>query len=106
MLNINESMWRDSATTTSSMTKPTTNAWALDRIGQNPAVTNGPPQTNKPPGGPPPSAVAEAASAGPSPGGFKFVFSEPTGAVLFGGPPQKIGGLEDAMERLSMVSGH
>ena len=102
MLNYNESMWRDSATSTSSMAKPTANAWALERIGQNPAVTNGQPQANKPPGGPPPPSAAEATGVPPG-GSFKFVFSEDA-AVLFGGPPQKIGGLEDAMERLSMVS--
>ena len=96
MLNINESMWRDSATT-ASMAKP--NAWgnpdmALTRRGQfnssenleNPSATT-------------PVPASEAAR-------LKFMFTPEDMAetVLFSGGAPKIGGLEGAMERLSMVS--
>ena len=108
MININE-MWRETSTVTG-MSKPTgTNAWALDRMGQNPTVAS--PQVNpnsKPTGQPHEAAVAPAANPAANPRGFNLVFNEPgsvPGSVLFGGPPvQKMGGLEDAMERLNMVS--
>ena len=102
MLNINESMWRDSATT-ASMAKP--NAWgnpdmAITRRAQfnssenleNPTATT-------------PSASASASEASAR---LKFMFPTPEDmaeTVLFSGGAPKMGhGLEDAMERLSMVS--
>lgn len=101
MLNINESMWRDSATT-ASMAKP--NAWgnpdmAITRRAQfnssenleNPTATT-------------PSATASASEASAR---IKFMFTPEDMAetVLFSGGAPKMGhGLEDAMERLSMVS--
>lgn len=118
MLNINESMWRDSASAAASMTKgPPTNAWGTtdmalqSRRSQFSSGGGGNVSNNENPGaaintngG---SSNNAASSAANESGRLKFMFSpeDMTETVLFGGPPsQKIGGLEDAMERLSMVS--
>ena len=105
MLNINESMWRDSATTTTMAKTP--NAWGTSNDMTIPRNgVSGPPTS----GGPP--VVGAGGSEGPGgPGGpaggghLKFMFSpeDMTESVLFGGPSQKIAGLEVAMERLNMV---
>ena len=101
MLNINESMWRDSATT-ASMAKP--NAWGNPDMGS--ALTrrsagqfNSSENLENPSATTPVPAASEAAR-------LKFMFTPEDMAetVLFSGGASKIGGLEDAMERLSMVS--
>ena len=121
MLNINESMWRDSATTTTMAKTPnawgTSNDMAIPRRNQfstansnnvdpgsnpGPAInTNGVtgPASSGPPG------VGPGGPGGPAGERLKFMFSadDMTESVLFGGPTQKIAGLEDAMDRLNMV---
>lgn len=99
MLNINESMWRDQST------KPSSNAWGTAGDMSLPPRRS---QFNESPNAVTSNGVVPPASApsGPNPNAdqarLKFMFSpeEMTEAVLFA--PQKIG-LEDAMERLSMV---
>lgn len=113
MLNINESMWRDSASG-ASMTKAGTNAWGTTDMAlqsRRSQFSSGSSSSNNETGsgvnsngG---SVSGNNAVAGSDPR-LKFMFSpeDMTETVLFGGPAsQKIGtGLEDAMERLSMVS--
>ena len=98
-------MWRDSATTTTMAKTPsawgTANDMTIPRNGvSGPPTSGGPPVVgaggSEGPGGP----------GGPAGGGhLKFMFSpeDMTESVLFGGPSQKIAGLEVAMERLNMV---
>ena len=131
MLNINESMWsRDSATTTTMAKTP--NAWgnattemAIPRRGQFSTANSNNVDPSNPGSAINTNGVASTVSSGhtatapvvgvgpegpgvpggPAGGRLKFMFSpeDMTESVLFGGPSQKIG-LEDAMERLNMVS--
>ena len=112
MLNINESMWRDSAPST---VKPVPNAWAsgpemhtIPKRGQfvppNSEPTNGSTVPGKP---------VVPVNSGPNVGGpegnpnagprlnFMFNREDIPDSLLYGGHPKM--GLEDAMERLNMV---
>ena len=118
-------MWRDSATTTTMAKTP--NAWgtandmAIPRRNQfstansnngdpgsntgstiNTNGVSGPASLGHTSSGPP--VVGAGGPEGPG-GPLKFMFSpeDMTESVLFGGPSQKITGLEDAMERINMV---
>ena len=119
MLNINESMWRDSATTTTMAKTPnawgTSNDMAIPRRNQFSTANsnNGDPGSNPGPAintngvsGPTstgPAVVGAGGPGGPAGERLKFMFSADD-EILFGGPSQKIAGLEDAMDRLNMVS--
>ena len=99
MLNINEGMWRDSATT-ASMAKP--NAWGNPDM----AITRRAAQFNSSENLENPGSATTPVSS--SEARLKFMFSQTpedmAETVLFSGGAPKIAGLEDAMERLSMVS--
>ena len=102
MLNINEGMWRDSATT-ASMAKP--NAWGNPDM----AITRRAAQFNSSENLENPGSATTPVSATSSDASrLKFMFSQTpedmAETVLFSGGAPKIAGLEDAMERLSMVS--
>ena len=102
MLNINEGMWRDSATT-ASMAKP--NAWGNPDM----AITRRAAQFNSSENLENPGSATTPVSATSSEASrLKFMFSQTpedmAETVLFSGGAPKIAGLEDAMERLSMVS--
>ena len=122
MLNINESMWRDSTTTTTMAKTPnawgTSNDMAIPRRNQfstansnnvDPGSNPGPAINTNGVSGPastgPPVVGVAGVPGGPAGERLKFMFSadEMTESVLFGGPSQKIVGIEDAMDRLNMV---
>ena len=99
MLNINESMWRDSATT-ASMAKP--NAWGNPDMSLARRAAGG--QFNSSENLENPSATTPVPTAASEAARLKFMFTHEDMAetVLFSGGASKMG-LEDAMKGLTLV---